>query len=239
MLRPRVKNSLRLGAIVCALSILAQSLPGWAGFVPPKNLQRPGLREGAATRGGDCWSYLPGKPPLLALVPLSTNGLTTAERPTFYWYVTKNTCLAEFELFGDDSETPIYRTRLDVTGDARVVNFTPPADSNYPALQVGKDYRWQITLLNPDDMSPTRYANVWIQRINADPSLVSSLKTAKPIDRYEIYAKAGIWYDALNVLAALRQSQPNDPALAAKWSELLKSDGVKLEPVVDQPLAGK
>ena len=38
-----------------------------------------------------------------------------------------------------------------------------------------------------------------------------------------LYAKQGFWYDALNTLVELQRNQPNNPAVATTWAELMKS----------------
>jgi len=68
------------------------------------------------------------------------------------------------------------------------------------------------------------------------------LETATSLlDRVIIYAKAGIWYDALSNLAELRRRNPNDPTVIRDWQELLKSVGMEKiaqEPLF-QPVVGK
>jgi hypothetical protein len=73
-----------------------------------------------------------------------------------------------------------------------------------------------------------------IERVEPNPNLVAQLKTASPRDRAALYAEAGIWYDAVNSIAQLRRSSPNDTAIAADWAELLKSVG--LDTISQKPL---
>jgi hypothetical protein len=50
-----------------------------------------------------------------------------------------------------------------------------------------------------------------------------------------LYAQAGLWYDALAALASLRQSQPQNPAFVTEWRELLGA--VNLEALANQPIS--
>jgi hypothetical protein len=54
------------------------------------------------------------------------------------------------------------------------------------------------------------------------------------LEQAALYAKVGIWYDSLSLLAQLKQTQPSDNTFAANWVELL--DSVGLEEIATQPL---
>ncbi|MBW4553732.1 MAG: DUF928 domain-containing protein [Aphanocapsa sp. GSE-SYN-MK-11-07L] len=215
-----------------ATSFCLQGGPAWAGYIPPANLGRPGNREGAATRSA-CLSANT----LTALVPLSNLGLTTEGFPTFYWYVPQNNCLAEFRLVEVDptnnNETVIYLSRMDLSGAARVVGLSLPKDGSVLPLKVGKEYFWDIGLvaLTSAGDPPSNFVKGWVKRVEPSASLAAALQTAKGIDRYEAYANAGLWYDALNTLVQLRQATPNNSALNQAWSELLNSDAVELQAI--------
>jgi hypothetical protein len=64
--------------------------------------------------------------------------------------------------------------------------------------------------------------------------LAQALTTAATEEKPDIYAKAGIWYEAVATLIKLRQEQPQNVALLNQWQTLLKSVG--LEKIADQPL---
>ncbi|WP_257237011.1 DUF928 domain-containing protein [Nostoc sp. 'Peltigera malacea cyanobiont' DB3992] len=46
--------------------------------------------------------------------------------------------------------------------------------------------------------------------------------------------KTGIWYEALTILAQLRQKNPQDTALQAEWRNLLSS--IRLDDIVAEPI---
>uniref|UniRef100_B8HY23 DUF928 domain-containing protein n=1 Tax=Cyanothece sp. (strain PCC 7425 / ATCC 29141) TaxID=395961 RepID=B8HY23_CYAP4 len=235
---------LRFLSACLSLGLLLPAGTAWAGFIPPENLGRPGNREGAATRS-ECKTDR--KLPLTALVPLSNIGLTTDAYPTFYWYFpTDNTFKYwQFKLYrvdrgGSVEETPLYQSaKQPFNGEVGLDSFSLP-QSQGTGLDTDRDYRWEISLLcNPDEPDAVVFADGWIRRVTPSPNLETALATAQPFERYDIYAKAGLWYDALKSLMDLRQQQPNNPTLNSEWMELLQSQAVQLDALVNQRLSQK
>ena len=127
-------------------------------FVPPK--PPPGLSTVSGRRRGmgsrnDCPAV---ETPLTALVPLQepvatskqTNtstsvdvwGLTTSERPMFWFYVPYTNMSAEFVL-QDSSENEIYKNQnIALKAKSGVIGISIP--STVIPLQVGKTYRWLV-----------------------------------------------------------------------------------------------
>ncbi|WP_298976341.1 DUF928 domain-containing protein [uncultured Thermosynechococcus sp.] len=205
----------------------------WAGFIPPKNLSRPGNREGAATRGICKVQTLANEPDLTTLVPASNIGLTAATRPTFYWYLPANNYQAlEFALFqtlADGTQVPIYKQQFPTANRPRLDSIMLADD--VPPLQEGVDYRWTVSLIcNPSDPDPSqiRFVEGWVQRIALPKTLEQQLRQANPLQRYELLAINGLWYDALDALVKLRQAQPNNPKINTLWRELMTAEGVDL-----------
>lgn len=198
-------------------------------YVPPDR-GAPGRREGGGTRG----NCLRGNPPLIALVPVTNFGTTLKAQPTFYWHVpTTTTPLAEFVLLdADDNE--VYRTTFDLNGNSGIIELALEDQADAPTLEVGQDYHWYFSLIcDPGDRSGDIFAEGWIQRIAAPASLTSRLAATPENDRATVYAEAGIWYDALSSLAALRQTQPRNPTISTQWATLLRSVG--LDTIAEQP----
>jgi len=213
--------------------VLLNAGVSWAGFTPPSNLSRPGNREGAATRGACKVETSATEPDLTTLVPASNIGLTTANRPTFYWYLPANNYqVMEFTLFQsrpDGSQMEIYSQRFPLAGRPRLDSLT--LDGKVPPLMEGVDYRWMVSLIcNPADSDPSqiRFVEGWVQRVLMPEALGQQLAKATPVQRYELLAANGLWYDALKLLVDLRQQQPNDTATAVLWSELMTASGVGL-----------
>ncbi|HEY9615796.1 MAG TPA: DUF928 domain-containing protein, partial [Microcoleaceae cyanobacterium] len=93
-------------------------------------------------------------------------------------------------------------------------------------------YRWFLTVdCQPlSDATPVSVEGV-IQRVPLSADLSRSLTNASALEKASLYAKAGVWYDALTMLAALRQQNPQ---AAIDWQTLLKDVG--LSDLADQPI---
>ncbi|MFN4280782.1 DUF928 domain-containing protein [Thermosynechococcus sp.] len=205
----------------------------WAGFTPPKNLSRPGNREGAATRGICKVQTAANEPDLTTLVPASNIGLTAANRPTFYWYLPANNYQAlEFALFqtlANGTQVQIYKQQFPMANRPRLDSITLAGD--VPPLQEGVDYRWTVSLIcNASDPDPSqiRFVEGWVQRVALPETLEQQLRQASYLQRYDLLASNGLWYDALDTLIKLRQKQPNDGKIQALWTELMTAQEVAL-----------
>lgn len=204
--------------------------------LPPMSLT--GNRQGAAKRGPGCTTP---RNSLTAILPNSNLGLVVSEQPSFYWYMptveTSTPTEIEFILSGVDSERrdidpPLYMARFSAAGLSGVSSLTVPPDQT--PLVIDADYRWSLSIIcDPEDRSRDEAVSGWIRRIAPEASLAAKLEQARPEDYPALYAEAGLWFDALRYLAALRRNSP-DANLANDWSALLKTVG--LEQVADKPL---
>lgn len=227
-----------------------QSLPtNWDAYEPDDNIGSPGRREGGGTRGPCIQNSANAQ--LMALVPVNGFGTTTAEYPTFSVYLppllTESKPEIEFVLKTSE-EKEIYKTKFKINRGAAIISFSLPSTSNLSALELNKSYLWSVTLIcNPEavdsgDVSGNKVVSGAIRRVTLKPNVQQELETAKSeIDRITIYAKAGIWYDALSNLAELRRRNPNDPIVIRDWQELLKSVGMEklAQEPLSQPVVGR
>lgn len=196
----------------------------------------PGRREGAGTRG-PCPR---GNKPLTALIPATNLGQTLSAFPTFFFYVpASKSRQAEFELL-DDNKQSIYKSSFKITGEAGMVSISLPDTATLSPLAVGKDYKWQFTLTcQSDTMSDDLFVEGWVQRVEANPTLVQQLQKATGRDKVVLYAEAGLWYETLMALAELSNTEPNNPAIAADWTTMLLSVGlnkIASEPLIVEPV---
>lgn len=204
----------------------------WQAYEPDGSIGSPGRREGGATRGPCVQASVNDK--VMALVPVNGFGTTTADYPTFAVYVPplspKSNPEIEFVL-KTNTHQEIYKTKLNINQGGGIVSFTLPNKSNLPALELNKNYFWSVTLIcNPEAMDSgdvsgnKKVEGIVIRRVTPNANVRQELAAAKSLrDRVMIYAKAGIWYDALNNLAELRRRNPKDPTAVSDWQELLKS----------------
>lgn len=216
--------------------------PNWGNYRPPSGLDRPGGREGGGSRGPCIAETSPTIHSPIALVPVNGFGTTLAARPTFFVYVPTIkpeagvTPQMQFVLRTADNRQ-IYTTTFSKIPNPGIISFTLPATANSPSLELGKTYRWTVTLIcnpNDEDRSRNKLTAGSIQRIAPPSQMVRDLaQAASPQDKVAVYAKYGIWYDALGEIANLRRTSDN-PALQNDWLTLLTS--VELQKIANQPL---
>lgn len=180
---------------------------------------------------------LPPEGLLMLLVPPPLPGapkvpeVTIAERPTLLLHVPdQGGYTVDISVALDI--TPLYEGTLTLPPRAGIVQLPLPA--SLPALVIGQPYEVAITLFcDQQDLKQVRTLSYPITRV-AVPATVHPQATGDPLQFVNDLAKAGIWFDAVSSLAALRQSQPTSPIIQAEWRELLQS--VALDGLADQPL---
>ncbi|MEB3282890.1 MAG: DUF928 domain-containing protein [Lyngbya sp.] len=214
-------------------------------FQPPPGEGMPNRTAGGASRtGNSCPSLSADKSDLTALVPAlekpngigsSLTGLTTEATPTFYFFVPAIAATEGVFSLKDENDQDVYQTRLSVSGKAGIVSVKLPSDA--PPLKVGQSYRWSFGLVCQAESSQQQPEVVFvtgeIRRVEADVALSDQLQQLTPLEQAAVYAENGIWFDSIQILANLRQTQPNNSMLASQWEELLKS--VELEEIAKQP----
>ena len=219
---------------------------------PNRGAPAPGQRQGAGSRG-PCPDVAQ---PLTALVPIiqgtsnesnsptpeittsdSVLGLTVAEHPTFWFYIpySLNSSPAaisvEFVL-QDENSNQAYKTVLTTSENSPGV-YSVELPSTAPPLEVGRRYHWYFVIYCGHSELPN-YVEGWVERVELNPSLKTQLERATPLQRVALYAKAGIWHEAVTSLGKLRRENPQKAALMADWNELLKS--VDLEAIAQEPI---
>ncbi|MGI0486931.1 DUF928 domain-containing protein [Pantanalinema rosaneae CENA516] len=219
---------------------------GGSHFKPPAlpSGGAPGSRgDGMGSRGG-CLAGVP-----IALVPVYSQGRyndhvwgeTTLERPTIWIYFpgvapTADPATIQFELTLQDAANQVlYRVPLPLPTKAGMVGIPLPAEQM--ALEPNQMYHWYIKAQCPAtsmQQPASIYVDGWVRRTVPDAALVNQLQSATPEQKFVLYAERGIWYDALNTLAQLRQTRPSDPTIAQDWNELLKA--IRLSYLAPHPI---
>ncbi|NEP10422.1 MAG: DUF928 domain-containing protein [Symploca sp. SIO2C1] len=204
-------------------------------FEPPPEKGIPTQTVGGGTRGQCSLQQQDTKKPLTLLTPAAQEGLTMAERPTFFFYVPETSAQkAEFTLISQDEEYG-YQTSFSLDSKGGVFKFQLPAEA--APLEVGKSYQWSVAMIcNQQQRTEDIVAQGLIQRTEATPTLVTQLGSATPLQRAALYGKAGIWYDTVKTMAELQISQPNDSNLVTAWRQLLRSKYVKLDDIAQAPI---
>ncbi|MBW4520682.1 MAG: DUF928 domain-containing protein [Scytolyngbya sp. HA4215-MV1] len=215
-------------AVAIGLAVGLAPFVALASYTPPR-LGKPGRRVGAGVRG----VCMESGRPLMPLVPTNAFGTTVEDQPTLFWYVPPTSAQsAEFTLL-DENYKEVYKTTLPLQKVPGIISFQLPAGT---MLELQKSYRWQFSLVCDANVpSANPFVEGEIQRVEISQSLTKSLERSPLRDRPEIYAKAGIWHDALSTLAELRCLRPGDPLLTSRWITLLNS--VELNDFAAEPLA--
>ncbi len=199
----------------------------------------PPVTAGGATRGF-CAVNDKAKS-ITSLTPKDRDGtdevaLTLSNRPSFFFYLPSSPArTAEFLLLTDDDSTIVYQKTFILPERAGVVEYQLPEDA--PALQVGKQYHWFITLGCDTAMGASGNPTIegWVERTEAPSALVKALQKADSGTYPTLYAESGIWHEALAFLANERRKAPTSTRSLADWRDLLKSVG--LERIANEPLA--
>jgi len=240
-----------------ARSVVATTKGAASHFVapPPPDRGAPSQRKGAASRGGTSLGTCPSlENPLTALVPITKIlgdqsgsgmlpsefvwGLTVIEHPTFWFYVPYlPTALSSVEfVLQDEKDNDVYRTPVTLAEIAGIVSVRLPPTS--APLLIGKIYHWffkiKIACASKKQFNVKDYVEGWVQRVTLSNTFKRQLKVSTPQQRIDLYAKNGIWYDALTTLAELRLVAPEDTILKANWNNLLQS--ADLAYIASQPI---
>ncbi|NES25525.1 MAG: DUF928 domain-containing protein [Symploca sp. SIO3E6] len=204
-------------------------------FEPPPGKNKPGQTAGGATRGQCSLQQQDSNKPLTLLTPANQEGLTIAERPTFFFYVPHASIeQAEFTLISQDEEYA-YQTNFSLESKGGVFQFQLPAEA--PPLEVGKNYQWSVALIcDQQERTEDIVVQGQIKRTEANPNLFAQLKSATPFQSAALYGKAGLWYDMVKALAELQLAEPNNSNLVTAWKQLLQSEYVKLDDISQAPI---
>ncbi|MEO1297663.1 MAG: DUF928 domain-containing protein [Cyanobacteria bacterium J06636_16] len=198
-------------------------------FVPPEDSGQPQTNRAGGRRNQFCNSSTPTLAPTL-VIPSTSNGITTVERPTILAYLPQTSAQQAFLTLEDEQNHLVYNATVALPESKGIVRFTIPDTA--PALELEKDYQISLAIvcdvvLDPNDP----VLEGWIKRIELDADLAAQQAQLTELETAALYANNGIWFDAVATLADLRQSQADNPDVLAAWAELLQS--VELEIIQD------
>lgn len=178
--------------------------------------------------------------------------LTTEEYPTFWFYVpytSEEATSGEFSLQDSEASEEYWRGEFELPGNSNqatpgIVSITLP--KTVRPLELNRQYHWffDLNCPTPETVSnqQTTAASVYgiVERrspSDVNPDFEAELAQAThPLEMAGVYAKHGIWFDALTQFAQVRLDDPDNQPLNEKWRRLLTSIG--LGPVSQKPLRG-
>lgn len=158
---------------------------------------------------------------LVTLLPTKKFGLTYSSNPRLYAYIPKTSAIAVVFTLENEGQG-IEQKRIELTNSPSIISVKFDTQ-----LKIGKDYKWLVSVVCATPDPEDNFSEGIIQRIKPSPAMLGKLAKAKESDRVDLYAKSGIWYEALDSLVKLRSARPNDPELKAIWLNLFKSSGLE------------
>ncbi|NEO47580.1 MAG: DUF928 domain-containing protein [Moorea sp. SIO4A3] len=210
--------------------------PDYSGDAPS------GRRRGTGNRGycPMAVSEMGGNLRMTPVIAKDSRGLTVNESPTIWVHVSYQSEPVERGLSGEFSlqdlttQTKLAPKYLPVTLPTRSGVFSIPLPYS---LEVGKWYRWYLILdcNSPDSFDNDSFLFIegFLKRVEL-PEFKHQLDNKTSQKLITVYAKNGIWYDALNESAKLRCSNPQNSTFTEAWSRLLKA--VQLEEIAQESL---
>jgi Domain of Unknown Function (DUF928) len=189
-------------------------------FEPPTGEDEPARTAGAATRGVRC---MEANQEMIALKPSGKIGLTLADHPAVWISLPRTT--AENIVLSVLTETGkvVYENlTFPVSDTGGLIALQLPEEE--PPLEIGTRYQWIAELeCNPNNSSGNPSVLGWVKRVAPDAQIEAELYAAEhPLDKAEVYARHGIWYETLTLVAQQRQANPEDAQVMAAWRSLLE-----------------
>ncbi len=197
-------------------------------YRPPLRGATAGGRIGGGTRGKSDRAFT------LAVLAPDHIGFTISEHPTLYWFVSEIvTTPVELTVIDDQGSDPILELKL-----------APPIEPGVHALSLAKHgvrlqplvrYEWFVALVvDPNQRSSDIVAGGELQRVEAPERLLDRLSRADERSRPGLYARAGIWYEALHGLSELILRAPRESSLKAQRAVLLEQVGLSSAAAYDR-----
>lgn len=218
-------------------------------FAPSAERGAPATRVGGGTRGGE-FSFTPeaergapvarvgggtrGRPPMIKLsldvLSADTTGHTLRDQPTVYWYVSAPVAHpVEFTVIGAETLEEGAKPLLNVQS-------TTPVEPGMHALRLADygiklkpdhDYQWFVAIVrNPNQRSNDILAGGRIRKVSGSQGMNEQLSDNAPAKHAEIYARSGIWYDAIDALSKMINADPGNRELRTQRSALLEQVGL-------------
>jgi Domain of Unknown Function (DUF928) len=180
----------------------------------------PGGRVGGGTRGTGREAFI-----LSVLAPAHT-GLTTSEQPVLYWFISSpSSHPVELTLVDPQKSDPLVELRIEppVAAGVHRVRLAEHGVRLAPAVP----YNWYVAVM-PDTgrRSKDILAGGTVERVALPDDLATKVSRTPKSDLPSLYAGAGLWYDAMTALNDLIDEAPQNQALRAQRSALLRQVGL-------------
>ena len=169
---------------------------------------------------------------LRLLVPERT-GKTLDAQPTLYWSVSEPLQNADFTFVLSEKaqpgsfDFPEPSIEHSFKKSVRLGIHALPLNTHGFQLKKNVEYEWSLSLVcDPANNSLDISAIGTIMRVDSSPALAKTLKKSSQQQLPYLYAKHGLWYNALEALSAQIQKHPKDRKLRQTRASLLKQVGL-------------
>ena len=169
-------------------------------YTPPVR-SAPGGRVGGETRG--TVKATGSLPTIELLAPDGHVGLTTTPTPDLYFFVSQPIIWPiQFTIRAPRQPRPVVEVNIPAPRKAGVYALRT-ADYDV-RLTPSVIYTWSVSvILNPKARSRDIVASASLLRSALDPAIETSLRAAPVSRRAALFAKAGLWYDAVAAAVAM------------------------------------
>ena len=203
---------------------LGAAAPGTGGEKPRLPVYKPPLRGAPARTTGGGTRGAAKAVRLSALAPDHV-GQTALEQPTLYWYAPE-AAAGRIDFVLSDYRKP--KPLVEATLPAAEAGIHAIRLADYGVrLEPNVSYDWSVAqVVDPEQRSADVVTAASIRRVDPAPDVQARLRQASRREQVFIDAEAGLWYDAYDTVAELRQASPHDTELAAQQEALLHQVGL-------------
>jgi hypothetical protein len=181
--------------LVQSSAAVAQSFNSYPSYVPRVDRSTSSQQRRRASTSRGCEGE--EKAQLTIIVPEDEVALTASTHPTFWIYLSNIPAhTVRVSISHPKESEPIYENDLEIK-KAGFQQINIPASR--PSLQTGETYILTAGILcNPLRLSESIYARVTFKKIDLSAQTRQQLeRTASDVEKAGIYAREGIWYDAI------------------------------------------
>jgi hypothetical protein len=199
---------------------------------PTMATEKIGERISGGTRGGT--DAAGGKLPSIEVLTPDHVALTSQPQPTLFWFQSVPSKVGfQITLTEPEKAKPLVKVDLAVAENAGIRALSLARQN--VTLQPGVTYRWNIALVvDKANRSKDVIAGGKIKRVAPPAGLEAKLAGATPAERANLYAEAGLWYDALQAISTAIASDPKSAELHQRRAALLKEVGLNEPATADR-----
>ena len=200
---------------------IKKSPPAGMPIYKPPRRGAPVGRVAGGTRG-----ILDEYPSILCVITPDHTALTIQDQPQLYWFLRELTHYSiELTIIEEQAIFPLLETRLAAPErpgiqSIRLTDF---------GIHLTKDivYKWFIAIV-PDPNRRSKDVLAWgaVRYMEIPDELKEKLLQYDRVTALNIYASAGIWYDAFAAISQLIKASANDDDLIKKRNALLEQIGL-------------